>query len=71
MFTNLIIFGSGLVVATVVWYFILRNNKNKFNMWIDGTEQYFMEALDKIDGISEEASAKIDAIFAGFKDINK
>lgn len=71
MFTSLIIFGSGLVVATVVWYFILRNNKNKFNMWIDGTEQYFMEALDKIDGISEEASAKIDAIFAGFKDINK
>ena len=67
----LICFAGGIVTATIIWYFVLKNNRKHFNEWIDGTEQYFMEALSKIDGISEEASAKIDAIFAGFKDINK
>lgn len=60
-------FAGGLVAATVVWYFVLRNNKKNFSVWMDGTEQYFMDALGKIDGISDEASAKIDELFAEFK----
>lgn len=71
MFGNLICFAGGIVAATIVWFFVLRNNKKHFNEWMDGTEQYFMEALSKVDGIGEEASAKIDAIFAEFKEIKK
>lgn len=71
MFNMLISFGGGIITATIIWYFVLKNNKKHFNEWIDGTEQYFMEALSKVDGIGEEASAKIDAIFAEFKQIKK
>ena len=71
MFNNLICFGGGAAAATIIWFFVLRNNKKHFNEWMSSTETYLMGAISKIDGISEEASAKIDAIFAGFKDINK
>ena len=64
-------FVGGLFVATVVWFFVLRNNKKHFNEWMGSTEEYLMGAINKIDGISEEASAKINAVFAGFKDVNK
>lgn len=71
MFNMLISFGCGMVAATVIWYFVLKNNKRHFNEWIDGTEVYLAAAISKIDGISEEASDKIDEIFAGFKDIKR
>jgi hypothetical protein len=62
---------GGMVIATIVWYFVLRNNKKNFNAWMDFTETYLADALSKIDGISDEAAAKIDAIFADFKEIKK
>ncbi len=71
MLINLACFAGGLVVATIVWYLVLRNNKKKFVEWMDGTEIFFMEALGKIEGISDEAAAKIDALFAKFREIKK
>lgn len=71
MFVNGVWFCGGLVVSTVVWFFVLRNNKKNFSAWMGSTEAYLMDAIGKIDGISEEAAAKIDAVFANFKNIKK
>ena len=71
MFVNGVWFCGGLVAATIVWFFVLRNNKKNFNAWMDSSEAYLMEAIGKIDGIGEEASAKIDAVFANFKELKK
>lgn len=67
MFTNLLYFGGGVVAATIVWYFVLRNNKKRFAEWMDASEIYFTMALGKIDGLSDEAKAKIEEIIANFK----
>lgn len=71
MFVNSVWFCSGLVVSTVVWFFVLKNNKKNFAAWMGSTESYLMEAISKIDGVSEEAAAKIDAVFANLKEIRK
>jgi hypothetical protein len=71
MFVNGVWFVGGLVVSTVVWFFVLRNNKKRFNEWMSGTEQYLYDALMKMDEIGEDATAKIDELFAKFKEIKK
>jgi hypothetical protein len=71
MFTNLIWFCGGMIAATIIWFFVLRNNKKHFNEWMNSTEDYFLEAIHNIEGLGEEASAKIDALFENLKNIKK
>jgi len=71
MFVNSVWFIGGLFVSTVVWFFVLRNNKKRFNEWMSGTEQYLYDALMKMDGLGEDGAAKIDELFSKFKSIKK
>ena len=67
MFVNGVWFGGGLVVSTVVWFFVLRNNKKNFAAWMSGTEEYFQNVLVNMDDVGENAAAKIDEFFANMK----
>jgi hypothetical protein len=63
----LITIAATFVVTTIGWWLVLRNNKKHFNEWMSGAEDYFNTALDKIDGLSDEAKVKIAEIVAQFK----
>lgn len=71
MLYHILLFAGGAVSATVIWFFILRNNKKKFAEWMSAAELYFADALSKIDNLGDEASGKIDEILANFKNIKK
>jgi len=71
MFVNSFWFCGGLIVSTVIWFFVLRNNKKRFAEWMSTTEEYLYNSLMKMDEIGEEGAAKIDALFAKFKEIEK
>ncbi len=71
MLVNFLCFGGGLVVATIVWYLILRNNRKKFTEWMDTSELYFTQALGKIEGLGDDASEKIEEVLANFRKIKK
>ena len=71
MFVNGVWFFGGAAVTTVVWFFVLRNNKKRFAEWMATTEEYLYNSLMKMDEIGEEGAAKIDELFAKFKEIKK
>ena len=67
MLSHILMFVVGAIAATAIWFFVLRNNKKKFAGGMDSTEEYFKVALDKVDGISDEAKETIEKILADFK----
>ncbi len=71
MLINLLCFGGGLAVATIVWFLILRNNKKKFAEWMSTTEDYFTNALGKLDNLGDDAGDKIEEILDNFRKVKK
>ena len=65
---NLVLaFLAGIIVATIVWYFVLRNNKKQIQLWIETPEQYFNQIQTQIGDLSDDAKNKIEDIIAEIK----
>jgi hypothetical protein len=60
-------FTVGVVVSTIVWYFVLRNNKKKIQLWLETPEQYFNQIQSQIGDLSDEAKGKMEDIIAEIK----
>lgn len=65
MFSTLFGFLSGFVVAGVVGFFVVRNNKKTVMQILDGN--YFELALDKIEDLSTEVKEKVLEEFNNLK----
>ena len=60
-------FLAGLIVATIIWYFVLRNNKGKIQLWLDKPEAYFYNVQQEVGDLGDDLKAKIDEIAAEIK----
>jgi len=63
----LLAFLAGIVVATIVWYFVLRNNKNKIQLWLSTPEAYFQQVQSEVGTFSADMRKKVEDIVAEIK----
>jgi len=63
----LIAFVAGLLVATIIWYFVLRNNRNKIQLWLDTPEAYFTNIQNEVGDLGQDLQTKINEIVAEIK----
>ena len=55
-------FGFGLVVATVVWYFVLRNNKKLVKLYLDNPDLLLEKIKNEVGDFSADVQEKIQDI---------
>jgi len=60
--STVIAFIVGMIVATVVWYFVLRNNRKHINEFLDAPEKLFDDIWDDIEDLDDKAKEEFDEL---------
>ena len=64
---GLVGFLIGLIVATIVWFFVLKNNRKKIQSWLDAPEIFFDNLQEDVGQLSAEAQQKLNDVIAELK----
>jgi len=59
---TVIAFVVGMVVATIVWYFVLRNNRKHINEFLDAPEKLFDDIKDDIEELDDKAKEELEEL---------
>jgi len=55
--------GAGIVAASVIWYFVLRNNRNKLAQFIDVPEAMWEKVKQEVDEFDDDVKDKLQNLF--------
>jgi len=58
-----IAFILGAAAATIVWYFVLRNNRKKVNEWLDFPAETWDKIDAELDEFGDDVKDKVNEIF--------
>jgi len=58
----LITFLAGVVVATIIWYFVLRNNRKNVNQWLDLPAETWDKIDTELDEFGDDVKDKVNQI---------
>ena len=53
----------GIIGATVIWYFVLRNNRKKLAEFIDVPEEMWDKVKEEIEEFPDEVKDKLSSLF--------
>jgi hypothetical protein len=59
---TIIAFGLGCVAATVIWYFVIRNNRQHLDSWMAYPEQTWNKIAPELEELSDDVKQKIEDI---------
>ena len=55
-------FLAGVVVATIIWYFVLRNNRKNVNQWLDLPAETWDKIDAELDEFGDDVKDKVNQI---------
>lgn len=56
-------FGSGVIVATIAWYFVLRHNRKKMAEFINVPQEMWDKVESEIDEFGDDVKEKLGKLF--------
>lgn len=61
MLSHILAVLTGAAGATVIWFFVLKNNSKKINDFVNNSEAIVKDFVNDLEDLTDEAKAKVEA----------